>query len=42
MSGGHRLNHGLNDNQEMERKYCDWVEDVESCSFNIFDEGKLK
>jgi len=37
-SGGHRLNHGLNDNQEMERVYADWVEDCESESFKIHNE----
>ena len=36
-SGGHRLNHGLNDNQEMERMYADWVEDCESQSFKIYN-----
>ena len=41
-SGGHRLNHGLNDNQEMERMYADWVEDCESQSFKIHDENFQK
>jgi len=38
ISGGHRLSHGLNDNQEWERKYCDWVEDCEAEQYEIFDE----
>ena len=42
ISGGHRLNHGLNDNQEWERKYCDWVEDCESNQYEIFDEKAKK
>ena len=41
-SGGHNLNHGLNDNQEMERKYCDWVEDCEANQFEIFDKKYSK
>ena len=28
-TGGHRLNHGLNDSQEKERQYSDWIEDLE-------------
>ena len=32
------MNHGLNDNQEMERMYADWVEDCESQTFKIHDE----
>ena len=36
-----RLNHGLNDNQEIERQYSDWMEDLESGTFTINDRGKI-
>ena len=36
-TGGHRLNHGLNDSQEKERQYSDWIEDLERGRDNLND-----
>lgn len=36
-TGGHRLNHGLNDSQEKERQYSDWIEDLERGLDNLQD-----
>ena len=36
-TGGHRLNHGLNDSQEKERQYSDWIEDLERGLDNLND-----
>ena len=36
-TGGHRLNHGLNDSQEKERQYSDWIEDLERGLDNLKD-----
>ena len=39
-TGGHRLNHGLNDSQEKERQYSDWIEDLERGLDNLNDRKK--
>ena len=36
-TGGHRLNHGLNDSQEKERQYSDWIEGLERGQDNSKD-----
>ena len=36
-TGGHRLNHGLNDSQEKERQYSDWIEGLERGQDNSND-----
>ena len=36
-TGGHRLNHGLNDSQEKERQYSEWIEGLERGQDNSKD-----